>query len=650
MVPELVEQFLARGLPMAQEENRGRARASHLPAALEFIEHRVQHPVTGEQHERSPGHQGQQPVQLLDQVFLVPLALRRIGCQAVNVQHHAPFVIERVRQEHLARLIQPEALAGIGQVARDRQRGGNERHRAGLAIDRLLQIVRDGQRGHVERDARRALLRGLFDEFHLGLQPPRAAVDLQPIDRVGPLLQQDALHGGLNLFRVAQRGVHLDLVVLARLALDALHRADQLPHRLQRDGIALRGLAHALAFAGAGILLRDRVEERLGPRAQFRHALLEFVAQLGLEVRHLIVKAMRRLDVVQSVQIAVEARVADLVTEIVRRDLFHLVRLVEEHRAIVGKHRAARDDVGEEEVVVDDEKVGALPLPPRFIVVAIRLLIAERERAQVAVAADFPPGRGMRVDLRFDAGLRAPRPLHDLGARDLPSRVGVLAPGPGTKPAGAKIILRAQAERGVELQPEFLPDQRQVFLHELMLEGFRSRGNDRAVSRAGRPKDERNEISQRFTGPGPRFDDEFFASGKSPGDRLGHHHLFAAVLEAGHGVGQESPFAEHLFHQAFGLLALGPPSQKALFIFRLASHASLPRPVAAVSRSPAGSPPGPPARFPAKWRSILERSTPARPLGRIRCRSARARIPRRSRGRSSRAANGCPVSYRGDEG
>ncbi len=215
-----------------------------------------------------------------------------------------------------------------------------------------------------------------------------------------------------------------------------------------------------------------------------------------------------------------------------RRHFRQLVRLVEDDRVAgrqqLGHAFVAQHDVGEEQVVIDDDQVGRHRLAPRLhdeAVLVVRAILAE---------AVFTGRRGVvphrRVFRNFQTfGLVTA--LRHLGKhRDAAGVCGILA---GQEAAvgqrafevvGADVIGAPLQQGDLDRRLEGIAHHRQILVEQLVLQGLGAGGDDHLAARLQR----RHQIGESLARAGPRLGDENRTAVDGGGDALGHVELLVA--------------------------------------------------------------------------------------------------------------------------
>ena len=237
-----------------------------------------------------------------------------------------------------------------------------------------------------------------------------------------------------------------------------------------------------------------------------------------------------------------------LLAEEQRRRVGQLMRFVENDRIArgqqLGEPLVAQRDVGEEQVVVDDDDVGVERFLARLHHEAFAMERAVAAEAVVARRRDERPDR--RVfrnvgELRAVAALGRARERDDL--RQIP-RVGARR-----QPALARralemvmadVVGATLEQRDGDRRRQRVADQRQVALEQLVLQRLRSRRHDdlAAVEQRG------NEIRECLARAGPGFGDQRPPQRDRTRDRLRHRELLRPEPKAGQLVRERAAVAE----------------------------------------------------------------------------------------------------------
>ena len=223
--------------------------------------------------------------------------------------------------------------------------------------------------------------------------------------------------------------------------------------------------------------------------------------------------------------------------------VFHVLRLVEHHRIERGQHTAAVREVGEEQVVVDDEQVRPEPLPPFLEIKTLPVGGAVFSQTLVFLPPHLLPHRRQHFkgQIAAQAGFGFGGPVEDrlhLGVLRRPGEQAGLG-GPLHPPQG-QVVFIPQAEGMVEGHPQPLFEEGNVVVHDLLLQGFGVGGNDDFFFVGHRPQDGGNEVGEAFSGAGSGFDDQGVPLPQRALHGAGHLHLLWPVFEAVHAFGQQA--------------------------------------------------------------------------------------------------------------
>ena len=217
-------------------------------------------------------------------------------------------------------------------------------------------------------------------------------------------------------------------------------------------------------------------------------------------------------------------------------------------------------EVGEEEVVVDDDDVGLESLAAHLGDEAVLPVGAGLAEADFAACVEFMPERGMLgevFDLGAVAGFGGALPVEDgVELRDLfeAGEQGVVAEGvelllADVVGAAFHVADAEGAEEGFE--------EGDVFEEELFLEVFGAGGDDDALLVLAGAAEGGQKIGEGFAGAGAGFDDEVAAVGEGLLDLFGHEVLAGAVLEGEGRVGEDAAGMEEVVEGGQLLVGLG---------------------------------------------------------------------------------------------
>lgn len=246
-----------------------------------------------------------------------------------------------------------------------------------------------------------------------------------------------------------------------------------------------------------------------------------------------------------------EAVVGDGAAEVVAGGVFDFMGFVEDNGLIVGEDGGeivlADGEIGEEEMVIDDDDVCFVGALVHFGEEAGIELGAFLAGAGIAAGVEAGPEVGIvgeEVKFGAVAGFGEVHPVFDLGkpfdfVEGFEAREGRLG-GEEIDFVAAEKIVAALHESDVEFGGEMFFEEGDVFVEELLLEGFGGGGNDDALAGA----DGGDEIAEGFAGASAGFDDGVAAFGEGVFDDFGHFDLGAAVFVAGVGFGEGAAGAE----------------------------------------------------------------------------------------------------------
>ncbi len=381
-------------------------------------------------------------------------------------------------------------------------------HGRDLAPERLAEQLTDVE----GRDPQRRTVRGPLDPDHVG--PAR-------LHRRGEVLHQVGRGGD----RPGPAGRHLPWGILRD---DAEGGDQRLPSSTTAvEGVDQRRIGHPPDPP-------SRVGcEHLG---QVTPRLLDSRGELGLGED-------RRCRAGQSL----EPPGTDLEAARGRHDVLEEVGLVQHGEVVLGKDRAAARQVESVQVGVHDDHVRGPGSPPGLLgEAAFGARAATGPRALDRAHAHRRPGRRLRLEVQLGpitaAGVVGPGhqasqlglgcPLRPRVEVELLTGFAQLANPLQADVVGATLEQRVGEgviEHGAGV--EVLRQERQVLLHQLVLEGLGRGGDDHpAAAQHGR-----DEVGEALAGTGPGLDDEVPARADRPGDRLDHLPLTGPVLSRGKG-------------------------------------------------------------------------------------------------------------------
>ena len=224
--------------------------------------------------------------------------------------------------------------------------------------------------------------------------------------------------------------------------------------------------------------------------------------------------------------------------------LGELVRLVEDHRVARRQQLrhafVAQHDIGEEEVVVDDDDVGGERVPPRLHDEAAVEVPALAPEAVVARGGRERPGRrvlGHVSELRLVARARLRGEARD----PLQVARGLAGGEPAVLEVAfemvrADVVGAALEQRHGHRQPERLADRREIAVEELVLERLGAGRNDDLAAEEQR----RHEVGNGLAGAGARFGEEHAPLAHRARDARGHLALLLARAVVGNRAAERS--------------------------------------------------------------------------------------------------------------
>ncbi len=227
-----------------------------------------------------------------------------------------------------------------------------------------------------------------------------------------------------------------------------------------------------------------------------------------------------------------------------RRGLGQLMGLVEDDRVRgrqqIGDPFVAQHEVGEEQVMIDDDEVGLLRRAPRLHHEALRVMRTFGAEAVLARRRHQRPDRRVLGHLRELGAIAAAGRQRE--ALDRAQMHRVLARHEATVVARAGEMLVADVvgaslqQRDGDGRPQRRADQRDVLAKQLVLQRLRAGRHDHLAA----PQHRRHEIRERLAGPGAGLGDQRPAALDGIGDGLGHLDLAIARPIAVDLVGERS--------------------------------------------------------------------------------------------------------------
>ena len=243
---------------------------------------------------------------------------------------------------------------------------------------------------------------------------------------------------------------------------------------------------------------------------------------------------------------SVEAAAGDAGAEEGRGDVLEAVRLVDDDPLVVGQHGsgviAANHEIGQKEVVVDDEQLRRLRFALEGGHEAALVEGTARPEAGLARRGREPPDGVVFFELVELGQIAAPglrRPaLHE--RQRSPHRLGGLRRGQGLETAAAEVVAEALHQERRDLGADHALGDGEIFEEDLLLERLARGGHDHAPA-AGEGG---HEISEGLARAGAGLADEHAIFVERPLHRLGHLELATAMLVAIEGARQRALGAE----------------------------------------------------------------------------------------------------------
>ena len=383
------------------------------------------------------------------------------------------------------------------EIPGDRQRGRSQHHGVDLVEQPFIEQLRYVDRRGLQECSTSAPLDPVNERAVLAIHP-----EFQPAGHVaGPVHKRNRL-----LWAESQQ-LQLQRHQLQRMKNVVIRVVVQFQERFVR------------AKPGSPFIGHEQIEKVLGAVAQNHENVVQLDGAKFLstgDIRHV---ARQFFELVAGNRHA----------EILPGDVLHIVRFIEDHGVIFGNNAgqilALHRQIGEQQVVIDDDDVGFLRLLVHLGDEAALELLAFLAGAEVAPRVDFGPGgAGFWKGLDFGAiaGFGGLLPIADdlkigdfFEAGQHRLRLGVV----NLLPAGVvgAPFHVADAEGSLEM----LREKGDVLVEELLLQILRAGGDD--DSPAG--KNRRHQICERLAGTRPGLDNQMLLVSERRGDGLGHFKL-----------------------------------------------------------------------------------------------------------------------------
>ena len=251
-----------------------------------------------------------------------------------------------------------------------------------------------------------------------------------------------------------------------------------------------------------------------------------------------------------------ESEIGERAAEVLRGDLFKLVRLVEDdggsfgENAGIGRIAGGEADrgVGEKEMVIDDDEIGLESAAAHLGDEAAAIVGTSAAEAGVGAGVELMPeggGFGKGGKLGAVAGLSDALPLGDLAVlvNFVEARENGLV-AEGEELAAAKVIGAALHVADAQFAEQRF-EKRNVAKEELVLKSLGTGGDDDALAGAKSGQ----KIGESFSGARSGFDDEMAALGERALHGFCHFVLAGAVLEWQRRAGEDSTGGEKLMER-----------------------------------------------------------------------------------------------------
>ena len=241
----------------------------------------------------------------------------------------------------------------------------------------------------------------------------------------------------------------------------------------------------------------------------------------------------------EKLQLLVDARLAELEAELLRRDLLEVVGLIDDQHVVVGYERPSGGQVGDQQRVVDDDDVrrrGPLPSSAQEADAADALAVRRALRRQPVPGREGAPAA--QVQLRPVAGRRAAQPRQGLGEHPGVLLGQALAGAHVAPPLQAQVVRPALQQRRLQVLGRYTVDLLEsldevgdVLAQELLLEVDGVGRYDhpdvvlQGVERGG------DEVRERLADAGTRLDHKPLPVADGLGDGPRHGDLLRPLLE-----------------------------------------------------------------------------------------------------------------------
>jgi len=239
---------------------------------------------------------------------------------------------------------------------------------------------------------------------------------------------------------------------------------------------------------------------------------------------------------------------AETRAEELRGEIGDLVSFVEDHR--IGRAQQIAEtvflerEVGEQQMVIDDDDIGIDGLAARVDHVALADVGAAGAEAVVTRGGDLRPQRVRIAHVRHFGKIAGPgdsRPALDAGQRAIARAGEAFLATHLLQPVAAQIVRAALEQCDPRRDADGGGDQWQVFVEQLVLQGARARGDEHPL--AGKQRG--NQVSERLAGSRARLDHERRAVFQRQRDAAGHGQLRTARREIRQRAGQRPARSEY---------------------------------------------------------------------------------------------------------